>query len=68
MKAIWNVVAAAAIAYIAYKVGASEGNNVKEKVTNCGLQAYAKGKEFAGKILPKNDQEAPAEENPAQEN
>ena len=68
MKAIQNVVAALAMIYIAYKVGASEGNNVKEKVTNCGLKAYVKGKEFIGQVLPKKEEEAPAEENPAQEN
>lgn len=67
MKAIWNVVAAGAIAYIAYKVGATEGNNVKEKVTNCGLKAYVKSKELIGQILPKKEEEAPAEA-PAQEN
>ena len=67
MKAIWNVVAGMALVVAAYKVGASEGNNAKEKVTNCVLKACVKGKELIGQVLPKKEEEASAEA-PAQEN
>jgi hypothetical protein len=54
-KAIFNVLGAALVAGIAYEIGAAEGKNVKEKAIAFGLNAYAKGKELVGKILPKEE-------------
>ena len=66
MKAILNLGGAVILASIAYGIGASEGNNAKEKAISFGLKAVAKFNEIKNKILPKEEpvveEPAPAEE------
>ena len=66
MKAIINVLGVALVARIAYGIGASEGNNAKEKASSFGLKVVAKFNEIKNKILPKEEpvveEPAPAEE------
>lgn len=65
-KAIFNVLCPALVAIIAYGIGATEGENVKEKTIAFGLKKYSKIKELVGKVLPKEEatveDPAPSEE------
>ena len=54
------------VAAIAYGIGKSEGNNVKEKAVAFGLNVWAKTKELTGKFIPKCQQAEETQE-PANE-